>query len=457
MLSLRFLYPAILLVWLIAGCQPANTYVEPPPPEVTVAPPLQKAVTTYVHYTGTTHAVAKVDVRARVKGFLKKRFFEEGSIVKEGQLLLVIDEEPFTVQLDQARARLAEAEASLKKAEESRTREVARAQLSLDRAQLVLSRIDEMRSQNLFSRKAASREDLEKAEATRKKNAAQVEADLANLKQLEADYEINILSARAGIKAAMTAVRTAEIDLGYCRVTAPIEGRITRAEVDAGNYVGDGQATLLASIHKLNPIYAYMYVSEDDMLRARKAIAAEAAGDKPRTPIKLEMGLANEEGYPHQGRADYTDPGVRPRDRHHSNAGRIRKPGRRDLARASSSGFGRRSKRAPTPFWCPAGRSGSIRRVNTCWSWVRTMWWSAAMYAPGIRSTNGAWSKATSGPTTWSSSRAFSAHGWALRSFPRGTNQRPWPWLARVKSRQSAISPPGIPPTSRRRTDIPRA
>jgi membrane fusion protein (multidrug efflux system) len=312
MLSSRFLYPAILLVWLIAGCQPTNTYVEPPPPEVTVAPPLQMAVTTYVHYTGTTHAVAKVDVRARVKGFLKKRFFEEGSIVKEGQLLLVIDEEPFTVQLDQARARLAEAEASLKKAEESRTREVARAQLSLDRAQLVLSQIDEMRSQNLFSRKAASREDIEKAESTRKKNASQVEADVANLKQLEADYEINMLSARASIKAAMTAVRTAEIDLGYCRVRAPIEGRITRAEVDAGNYVGDGQATLLASIHKLNPIYAYMYVSEDDMLRARKAIAAEAVSDKPRTPIKLEMGLANEEGYPHQGRADYTDPGVDP-------------------------------------------------------------------------------------------------------------------------------------------------
>ncbi len=110
----------------------------------------------------------------------------------------------------------------------------------------------------------------------------------------------------------MTAVRSAEIDLGYCRVTAPIEGRITRAEVDAGNYVGDGQATLLASIHKLNPIYAYMYVSEDDILRARKAIAAEAASDQPRTPIKLEMGLANEEGYPHQGRANYTDPGVDP-------------------------------------------------------------------------------------------------------------------------------------------------
>ena len=312
MLSLRTLYPTSLLVGLLAGCQPSNSYVDPPPPEVTVAQPVQRAVTSYVHYTGTTQAVARVDVRARVKGFLKKRLFEEGAIVKEGQLLLVIDEEPFTVQLDQANARLAEAEAALKKAEESRMREVARAQLSLDRAQLVLSRIDEIRSQNLFSRKAASREDLEKAEATRKKTAAQVEADLANLKQLEADYETNILAARAGIKAAMTAVRTAEIDLGYCRVRAPIEGRISKTEVDAGNFVGDGQATLLASIHKLNPIYAYMYVSEDDILRTRKSIAAQGLGDRPRTAIKLEMGLASEEGYPHPGRADYTDPEVDP-------------------------------------------------------------------------------------------------------------------------------------------------
>jgi membrane fusion protein (multidrug efflux system) len=279
---------------------------------VTVQTPVRKAVTSYVHYTGTTHAVARVDVRARVKGFLKKRLFEEGAIVKEGQLLMIIDEEPFQVQLDQARARLAEAEAGLKKAEESRAREVARSQLALDRAQLVLARIDEARNRALRSRNASSREDLEKAEATRKKSEAQVEADLANLQQIEADYEINILSARANIKAAMSAVRTAEIDLGYCRIQAPIEGRISKAEVDAGNFVGDGQATLLATIHKVNPIYVYMYVSEDDILRARKSIGTGMAGARSRTPIKLEMGLANEEGYSHEGRADYWDPGVDP-------------------------------------------------------------------------------------------------------------------------------------------------
>jgi membrane fusion protein (multidrug efflux system) len=110
----------------------------------------------------------------------------------------------------------------------------------------------------------------------------------------------------------MTAVRTAEIDLGYCRITAPIEGRISKAEVDAGNLVGDGQATLLATIHKTNPIYAYMYVSEDDVLRARKSIGVASDDARSRTPIKLEMGLANEEGYPHEGRADYWDPGVDP-------------------------------------------------------------------------------------------------------------------------------------------------
>ena len=312
MLRWGLLFTTAAMVCLIASCQPANTYVEPPPPEVTVATPLQKAVTSYAHYTGTTQAVARVEVRARVKGFLKKRLFEEGTIVKEGQLLMVIDEEPFQVQLEQAQARQAEAEAVLKKAEESRAREVARSQCALDQAQLVLSQIDEARNHSLFIRKAASREDLDKAEATRKKNEAQLEADRANLKQVEAGYETSILSARANIKAAMAAVRAAAIDLGYCRITAPIEGRITKAEVDAGNFVGDGQATLLATIHKTNPIYVYMYVSEDDVLRVRRARSSDGARGLLRTPIKLEMGLASEAGFPHEGQANYWDPGLDP-------------------------------------------------------------------------------------------------------------------------------------------------
>ena len=174
-------------------------------------------MTSYLEYTGTTQAVESVDIRARVKGFLKERHFKEGSDVKKGQLLLTIDEEPFRVQLELAKANLAEAEAALKRAEQSKAREVAQAQLALDQSLLVLARIEETRARNLVQRQAGSREEFDRAEANRKKSEAQIEADRASLEQAKADYETNILAAQAKVDSARSAVRSAEIDLGYCQ------------------------------------------------------------------------------------------------------------------------------------------------------------------------------------------------------------------------------------------------
>ena len=97
----------------------------------------------YLEYTGTTKAIETVDLRARVKGFLKQRLFREGEDVKKGQLLLVIDEEPFQVALQAAEAKLEAARAGVKKAEESKAKEVAQAQLNLDQAVFQLARVEE--------------------------------------------------------------------------------------------------------------------------------------------------------------------------------------------------------------------------------------------------------------------------------------------------------------------------
>ena len=175
------------LLGLAAGCGETNKYVEPPLPEVTVAKPVTREVTNYFEVTGTAQPLLSVDIRARVRGFLKERLFREGMLGKAGQLLLVIDEEPFRVQHDQAKARLAEVEASLRKAKQSRSREVARAQLALDDSQLQLARLAEARQRNLTARGAGTREQMDQAEASRKKNEAQVEATRASLDQAEAD------------------------------------------------------------------------------------------------------------------------------------------------------------------------------------------------------------------------------------------------------------------------------
>lgn len=309
--------PAALLtasaaVALAIGCERGNTYVEPPPPEVTVSPPIQRSVTNYAEYTGDTKAVETVEIRARVKGFLKERHFEGAQDVEKGQLLMVIEEEPFKARVEMAQAKAAEADAALSKAKQSKMVEVATAQVALDQALLLLARIEETRQRALVSRNAASRDDVDRAEANRKKSEAQLEGDQANLEQAKADYKVNILAAEAGVQQAAADLTNAKIDLDYCRIKAPLSGRISRHLVDVGNLVGDGQATLLAYIVQEDPINVYMTVSEADLLRFRGQVREGTRVDYRTDVVPLELGMVNEQGYPHKGRVDYSDPAVDP-------------------------------------------------------------------------------------------------------------------------------------------------
>src|SRR5271170_7138093 len=168
---------------VLAGCRGPAAPSESSPPAVGVVESRRMDVPVEFRPNATTRALEDVTIRARVRGFLTERHFAEGALVKKGQLLLVIDEEPYKVALRSARARLAEAEAALLKAEESKGREVSAAQLDLDRAQMLLAQIQEKRVRALVSRSAGSAEDLDKTEADRKRWESQVEADRAYLAQ----------------------------------------------------------------------------------------------------------------------------------------------------------------------------------------------------------------------------------------------------------------------------------
>lgn len=290
----------------IVGCGKPNAYVEPPPPEVTVAVPLKRSVTEYLEFTGMTQPMETVELRARVKGFLKERHFVEGSEVKEGQLLLVIDEETFQIQLESARTRLKEAEAALAQATVSKAREVARAQVKLSKSQLLLAKQEEHRVRNLFERKIATEAEMQTNLATSEAREADVESAQAKLEQETASYDTTILSCQAAAESARIAVRNAELDLSYCRMHAPISGRITRVNFDIGNLVGDGQSSLLASIVKVDPIYAYATLSEANVLRTtaiRKIGSGEQILDVP-----VELGIPGQSGYPIEGKINYSDP-----------------------------------------------------------------------------------------------------------------------------------------------------
>ncbi len=253
----------LMLLTLCVGCEQRNEFVKPPPPEVTVAQPLRAPVAETLDFTGTTEAQATVQLRARVTGYLREVKFEDGALVQQGDLLFVLEQEPFEADVDAA-------EAAWQKA-------VALEQL----AKLNLQRSAE----------------LEKGRATSKQ---QLDVDIAEL-----------ATATANVKSADAALRKAKLDLSYTEIRAPIGGRIGKHLVDIGNLVKK-EETELAVIENVDPIHAYFNVSEPVLLRFMELARANQLPDPAEHPQILTLGLQNEEGFPHQGTLDYTDLGVDP-------------------------------------------------------------------------------------------------------------------------------------------------
>ena len=245
---------------LLAACkdEQRNAYVAPPPPAVTVAAPAVQAVTEYVELTGTTAAVATVQLVARVQGFLEQIHFADGARVKKGDLLFTIQQDTYQAELQQAQA------------------EVGAVQARLEQAQTEFARYS-----GLFKQKAASAVDVD-------------------------TWRANLDGAQADLLGAQAKVALAQINLGYTTVTAPFDGRMGRHLIDAGNLVGPGGAgTVLAEINRIDPIYAYFTINERELLRIRgeRSQGVGAAG-QPVDQV-LQLGVANEDGFPHAGKLDF--------------------------------------------------------------------------------------------------------------------------------------------------------
>jgi RND family efflux transporter MFP subunit len=253
---------ASAVVLMLGGCRQEPSSVAPQPPPVTVATPELRDVTVFEEFTGTTQARESVEVRARVPGYLEKVTFEPSAFVRKGDLLFVIEQAPYQAQLDRAEAGLRSAEAGLRRAESD------------------LDRLEEAIKTN-----AVSQQEVTRARAERDQAAAAVE------------------EARA-------ALENAQIQLGYTTIRAPISGMISRNYVDIGNLVGAGEPTLLATVRRIDPIFAYFDVSERFIAKA----LAEAGGHKgpaaqEEIPVTL---LLKETGYEVDGIVDAVDNTVDP-------------------------------------------------------------------------------------------------------------------------------------------------
>lgn len=256
--------------WLSA-CKPKmNAFAPPPPPEVTVAHAIQRPVTRCLEYTGTTEAYQSVELRARVAGFLEEVKFKPGSVVKKGDLLFVIDKRTYQSAVEKAAAQVLANEASYKTAEwEASTAE------------------------QVFAQRAGS--EIEKITKAGQRD-----------------------SAKAAVEAAKATLDNAKLDLEFCEVRAPIDGRISKNLVDVGNLVGaGGQATVLATLVNTRPLYVTVDASESDVMSVRKERLAKSPGSEPGqvSPGQWrQVNLATSESteFDVHGQIDYVDPAINP-------------------------------------------------------------------------------------------------------------------------------------------------
>jgi membrane fusion protein, multidrug efflux system len=266
--SLAALFKGLVVIPLLAaplvGCKPENKFIPLPPPQVSVATPLQQQVVPYTVQTGNAVAFNTVDLVARVEGFLTQINYRDGGAVKKGDLLFLIDPTTYEAKVKEAQAQLDAAKAALVQAEAEFTRQ------------------DTLLKQNVS---AANTWDMAKAKR---------DADRANVEDQQANLVI------------------AQVNLGYTKVLAPFDGVVTKHLISVGELVGNGVATKLATIVQLDPIYVTFNMSEQDVLQVRANMAQNRLTIDQLDQIPLDIGLMNEEGYPHKGHLEYVSPELDP-------------------------------------------------------------------------------------------------------------------------------------------------
>lgn len=251
---------------LLATLLPALGCNRSPPaaaalPEIATAQVVSKRIKDWDEYTGRFQAVDSVEVRPRASGYIDAVKFREGQLVKQGDVLFVIDQRPYQADYDRARAGL-----------------------ELARSQYELAKLEAARAQKLKDSGAVSREELD----TR----------LSQLNQQE-----------ASVSAAKASLDSAGLMLSFTKVVAPIDGRISRAEVTKGNLVTGGNegGTLLTTIVSVDPIYVYFEGDENAYLRYQTMArqGERSSSREARNPVRV--GLADETGFPHEGQMDFVD------------------------------------------------------------------------------------------------------------------------------------------------------
>ncbi len=260
--GLRNLVLATVAASVLMACQPqreeqAGTS-QPPAPQITVAQVISERVTEWDEFTGRLQAPQTVELRPRVSGYVEQVVFEEGALVKAGDILFLIDAKPLEAQVSRLKADLVDAE-----------------------SQALLAQRQLVRGKKLIKKNAISHEELDNRAASQQQANARVQSRKAALEQ-------------------------AQLDLEYTKVKAPISGRVSSALITKGNYVTAGQS-LLTTLVSTDTIYAYFDADEQTFLKYKRLAREGSRLDSQDNNSPVMMGLADDQDFPYTGHIDFMD------------------------------------------------------------------------------------------------------------------------------------------------------
>jgi RND family efflux transporter MFP subunit len=292
--------------WAQFGCSNSAKpkAIAKPMTAVVVAKPIVMPIVEWDEFVGRLEPIESVQVRARVSGYLASTNFEEGQMVRAGDIIAVIDQRPFQAEVSRSEANVDAANALLVQAKAAVAQSVAereRVNIRRSLAKKQFDRNDELRKKN-----ATAIQDFEVSEA----DYAQAEAELIVANSKVDSAESTVVAAKAAMNIARANLELAKLNLQYTQVRAPIDGRISNRRVTEGNLVSGGtnDSTLLTTIVSLDPIHCYFDADEKTFL---KYVQLAREGKRPssrevRNPVYLA--LTNElVGFPHQGHMDFVE------------------------------------------------------------------------------------------------------------------------------------------------------
>ena len=279
----------LLATITLSGCQSsskAQNQMTFPPALVSIVEVQAQDVPLYGEYAAQTFARDMVEVRGRVDGYIEKRLFQVGSDVRAGQTLYVLDRRPYAADVQKAKGDVAQSEANLEFAKKQVALIQAQANLAQAKANLIKAEQDVNRLQPLVKDEAAAKQDLDNAVAALEANKANVAALTASVEQTRLQTRTSIDSAAAQVESNKALLRTAELNLGYATIEAPIAGRIGDSLIEVGGLVSKSSSSPLTTIVPLDPIWVRFKVSEAEYLEYQNSKARQ---ENVNAPIQLVL------------------------------------------------------------------------------------------------------------------------------------------------------------------------